>query len=377
MSLSNAEIRLYVDTLILEAVLADPTIVKKADTGILENIKNEVTKYVENSIDPDNKTASMLSLLAPVAIFKIFSNILPRPIALILGILSSAFRIDIKDIFAKVYSEISNLISGGKKTTSAAIDNAVRSAVASTVPQPTEEHAKKFIQQYKKEDTSKSEEDIDTDIFSSSSIQKELRHARMLKLALIDYEQSLIKTADTKKSLTGILGKLSSFTGFLTGSIGWIFKIALLAGGFIIAGDVLNRFLDRPSIGEGTIQKGKVVDSSKPQIVVPKSTQTKFPLRKDYTEENYNQGSHTWIVNLTANKPNIENLILDFADDVFQGLENKENLILNNPKFKALVNHFMIFNAGNMGTNITIVPYPLHSKRQVVDMFIDDVAKSA
>ena len=80
---------------------------------------------------------------------------------------------------------------------------------------------------------------------------------------------------------------------------------------------------------------------------------------------------------LINNDANIENIVIQFAKDVYSGLDGKENAIRSTPGFQMIVHKISWYNSDNKGSALTFIPPNWSSKKQLVDYFIDDVAKSA
>ena len=76
------------------------------------------------------------------------------------------------------------------------------------------------------------------------------------------------------------------------------------------------------------------------------------------------------------NEQNIEDMVVQFAKDTYSGLDGKEQIIRSTPGFQNVVHQIASFNGHNQNSSQTFMPPSLRSKKQLVDYFIDDVAKS-
>ena len=80
---------------------------------------------------------------------------------------------------------------------------------------------------------------------------------------------------------------------------------------------------------------------------------------------------------MVNNTQNIENFLIQITKDVYSGLDGKENLIRNSPAFQAVRDNIAWYNTHNEGSSVTFIPGLFKTKKQLVDYYIDDVAKSA
>ena len=140
----------------------------------------------------------------------------------------------------------------------------------------------------------------------------------------------------------------------------------------MVAGDIINHLLGRPSSLDGTYQAGKT-DTTSPapaaaEPSAPVSTQKKYLPKED--------ASLPSSVPIQNNDQNINDMVLQFAKDTYSGLEGKEQLIRSSPNFQKVVRVISNYNNTNQNSSQTFIPSFFRSKKQMVDYFIDDVAKS-
>lgn len=364
---SQAEISLYVDTMIVEALLSDEGLSKSAQAGIASSLATMVESYFSAHVDPDNKTKTMINLLAPGMVWKTLSAIgLPWWFNILVGLLMSVFHVDVYDILDSIGRKLSEMISSGHQFTSSQVDEIVHSTV--------QEHTKTPTPQEVTEGISK---------LHSRSNMRDLRDAKLFKLAMIEYSQvgmvsmAQARRAPTQQSiLDWFTSKQTKHISFLSRVLSWIFKVGLASAGFMIAGDVINAFLHRPSALTGTFQHGKPVETAPAGTdVAPThvSTQTKFPLNPSYHEENLNRTT-TWSVPVHNNPTSIENMLVDFAKQVYQGLDGQEENIKSAPSFKVVADAIEWFNHTSESAPLVFIPHMWHSRKEIVDSFIDDVA---
>jgi hypothetical protein len=82
-------------------------------------------------------------------------------------------------------------------------------------------------------------------------------------------------------------------------------------------------------------------------------------------------------MNETNNPQNIESILLQFAKDTYDGLDGKESIITATPGFQAIKNRIIWFNSDHPNSTIITIPPEYTSKKQIVDYFIDEVAKES
>jgi hypothetical protein len=354
---TNTEISFYVDTLIVESILRDETLIKNsADGGLITGLIQKVKDYVSNHIDPNDKSGSVLNILAPGALSIAFGAMGLGWLGILIGLAMRVFHIDVKGILSSIYDKIKSMIGGDKQVTSAQIDDAVNSAVQEKAAPATEQEAQTFLQ--------------------AKSSAQQLRDARWLKVAMIEYQHSLLqKTAALPKDFFSAYSARKAKTTSLLGKVlGWVFKIALASAGLLVAGDVVNKFLGRPNALDGTIQQGKPIETAP---ALPASTQTKFKVKPTYHAENYNAGETSWIEKVPNNLSSIENMLINFAKEVYDGLDGKDSIIRSTAGFQVIRDRIAWYNHAGEGAPLVFLPRYFTSKKQIVDTFIDDVAQKA
>jgi hypothetical protein len=346
----NTELQFCLDTLVLETLLSSGEMIKTSEdimSGLIGKIKN----YVSSSIDPNNKVASILDLLAPGVL-----TVLGHPvIAFIVMLAENFFGFSIGNIFMGIVDKVKGLITGGKETNSQEVDAAVESVVKANLgAEPTEADLAKF-------------KDKDPAIDAKSS----LRDAQLVKLAFINHAG--------KAGVAGALAKLTgvqSKTGSILGSIlKWVVKMVLAAGGFMILGDVATKLMgttkaDPTPSGFPTLtptHKGFAVPAA------PPSSQNLFKVNPNYNEEklNINRG---WIEAVPPSQIGSE--IVDWTQEIYPELAHMTNFIKSSARFQKTVSDIQEANANNT-SNITFMPSMFSSRKKVVDTFIDDLANKA
>ena len=340
--MSNTQISLYTDILLIEAVLAEPHLYKKA--GFASDLLSRVGEYFESKIDPNDPTGSVLRELAPGAISVLFSSLGMGRLGLLLGFLASTLHIDVPGILSSLYEKVREMISDGEKTSSSQIDQ----AVASTVQ---EHNTATFAD--------------DGKIASSLEL---LHDAKMISLVLIAYEKNNLRLTKEAVPLLGGYNRRTQGASILGRILGLVIKVALASAGLMVAGDIANKFLGRPNSIDKNHNPSHPSAGETPASSISTSTQTKYHFKSDAPIP-----KSLPIVN---NPTNIDNILIQFAKDVYSGLDGKESLIRNTPGFQAIKEKLSYINSYNPGSATTMMIPGLNSKKQLVDYFIDDVANS-
>jgi hypothetical protein len=357
-----------VDTLIVECLLSDERFVKNAQgTSIISDLAGGIKRYVANKIDSGDVTGSLLNILAPGAIATILSFLGFGWLGWLIALSMRIFHIDVKAIWTSIHNKVKGLISGGNKASSADIDSAVQSAVQDNTKPATEE------------DVEAAQKSLGTE-----SSLKMLQEARMLKLAMIEYrDMAKTKTAGPASALLSAFSGRKAMTTSLLGKVlGWIFKIALAAAGLMVTGDVVNKVLDRPNALDGSVQKGKPVgETAAPAVPVappmPKTTQTKFKVKSGYQNTPKNTSATNWVENVRNDESSIEQMLVDFTKEVYDGVDNLDSVIRGTAGFQAIADKIVFYNQAAKGNSLVFIPKMFVTKKQIVDYFIDDVAENA
>lgn len=351
---TSSEVSFYVDSLIIEAILKDEKLYKQADAGgMVTSLIDKVKGYVGNHIDPNDKSGSLINILGPGAISVAFASMGLGWLGALIGLSMRVFNINVKNIISSIWGKLKPAISGDKEVSSETVDSFVESAVQENYQPATPEEAEKAAGAMKAK---------------ASTL---LADAKFVKIAMINFQNgTLTKEAAFFDMFSSRKAKTASI---LTRVLSWIFKIALASAGLMVAGDVVNKFLNRPNAIDGTIQKGQPTEVSAPEPVNV-SKQKKFPVKTGYAAEKYNLGNSNWSEGISNDPGSIENMLIDFAKDVYDGLEGKDNIIRNSPAFQVVKDRIVWYNHSSPHAPLVWLPKYFSSKKQIVDYFIDDVA---
>lgn len=117
------------------------------------------------------------------------------------------FHVDVNSILKTIYDSLKSYITGNQKLTSENVDSIVKSSVDQHAPE------------------------------QETKLSSQLRYISLLKLAV--NESKFNKNAGP----FDLLRARKAPTSLLTTVLSWFFKIALASAGFMVAGDVINKFL--------------------------------------------------------------------------------------------------------------------------------------
>lgn len=340
--MQDNKLKFYADTVIINALLKD-NLIKNADGSTSEFIA-AIKSYVDSNIDPNNKTKDIINILAPGVVFNMLRGFGFGWIGLLLSISMRVFHIDVYSILSSVYDSVKSHISSGQKMTSEQIDSIVTNSVNShsEVSEP------------------------DSDFIIKENFSKRLRSAKLIKIAMMDY--SLNKNA-------GVFGNSKlKLVSLLITVISYVFKVALASAGIMVAGDVINNLIGRPNALDHTYQSGVTDKPESPDVPAIKSTQTKFKIKSSYSDKKYNVGSQ-WIEQISNDSSSIEQMIINFAKEVYDGLEDLDHIIRDTSGFSVVAERIISYNKSSQGDREVYIPKYLNSKKEIADLFIDEVAK--
>jgi hypothetical protein len=298
---------------------------KNAQHLTFQDATSAIKSYIGSHFDKDHPTKSVINLLAPAMVRTIFGG----PLGLILGLAMSIFHIDIASILESVYNKLVPHVSNSNKLSSSQVKQVVDESVQEHLP------------------------DANTD--DVKTVQQQLQSLIFIKLAA--NSPKLFKSAAGRSVGISLIRKLLTL----------IFTLILSAGGFMVAGDVANKILGRPNAFDHTLPKQK----DKPVEIV--SQQTIFPVNSNYQDIKQTQ---PWIVHITNDHSSIQEFVLSLAKEVYPDTSNLDSIIKNTQGFQYITNYIANYNQAAQGDGFIFIPPSLFSKKEIVDLFIDQVAQA-
>jgi hypothetical protein len=313
---------------------------KSIARGFVPDIVSSVKNYFKSKIDEGHPTASIIDDLAPGVISMTMSAMGLGGWGMLIGLLFSTLHIDVNGVLSTIYDGVKSLLSDNGKVSPDQINSLVNSAI--------EKHAS------------------DSQQVNDGQTQANLHTAKIIRLAMIDFEHQTFKLSKGEKISLGI-SIAKPATSLLARIFGFIIKVALRSAGLLLAGDVVNKMLGRPNSLTGDFKQGH----DEPVATTPAegtyvSNQTAFPLKPDSPLPE--------TVSLPNTPANIEATLIQYAKDVYQGLDDKDSIIANDPLFQTLKEKIVWYNSRNTGYAVFSIPPFWKTKKQLVDTFIDSIA---
>lgn len=349
----TSEARFYQDSLIVEIVLGNPALIKKADlSAMLSGAGSKISNFVQNEVAGGDKASKVINMLAPGTIFELLNMLGIPKIGLLVSVVLPFFGVDIGGMVERLWKVVKDNLSKGQMVHPSEIDQAAQEATTAATP--------------------KDESEANSPI----SLAQELRDARLIRLALEQYEYQIYRlTKDNYNTpLTSFAaGRAAKSVSIFGRILAWLFKIVLYSSGFLLAGKVLQDATNYHP--QQNNQSGQPSDQSQ-QTSAPEavSTQTKFPKNPSYQPES---PSRPWVVNVSNDPSSIQSMLIQFAKDVYSDLDGKEGIITNSPSFQAVKDQIVWYNHRAAGEPIVYIPSMYANKQAIVDHFIDEVAKNS
>jgi hypothetical protein len=339
MTSTTSQVNNYFDLLVIETLLSSGGLSKVAQQAptMMDGVVDKIKSYMSNNIDPNDKAGSVLDMLAPGIISTTLSLFGLGKIGLILGFLARMFHFDLAGILRDIWEGLKSELSGGKSTTSDRVHNIVQTAVQSNSAPAAD----------------------------TNRVANKLRDAQILKIALDNYKTG--KLAFGAKPTASMLTSILSF----------LFRVIISAAGLMLAGDAMNHFLGRPNALDNPIRDGKPVGDFASPASLPVASQTRFPSNPSYQDTVRNSETTNWTESVSNNDSSIQQMLINFAKEVYQGLDGQEAIIQASPYFHNVAETISWYNHQHPGGPIVFIPRFFTTKKQLVDQFIGDVAQKA
>lgn len=351
----DSSLEFYQDTLVIQAAFGDALLMKQAEEGVTDSIISAVKGYIGNHMKPDDSVGSVINILAPGFVTVMLRSLGLGWLSFVAGLAMEIFHVDVASIIQSALSSILPTLKSGAKVTAEEVKGAVEKAFG---PEENKEPTKEEVQQFEQKGV------------QAFTVREALLYKFAMTEAVIEYK--LTKNAGIFDLFgSGRKGTVS----LLSKAVKWIFMIVLASAGLMVAGDVVNKIVGRPNAFDGNVTQPQPAQQQAPVTSVSK--QTKFKVSPSYDNKVLNSGSSTWVESVPANNANIIGMVLDWMNEVYDGTEQYENAASSSPGFRNVVQEIADYNSGNTHGKITYIPRMFPTKKHAVDVFIDDVAKSA
>lgn len=341
--MSKGDLSFYLDMVLIETAVGNPHFLKTGQAGALSGLGDTVQEYFSAHWDPNNKEASVVNMLAPAAIYAIFRGFGSPIIGLLFGAVVSALHIDVDGMLHSIYNAIVGTVQQGKGVTPSQLDSAVSSAIQEHTAPLSSQDAEEIGQQADQ-----------SQAFDKRNFTQELRNARMVRLAMEQYQRRMLqltKEGAPSSWYSSVSNKRSLVGGILGRIIGWVFKLILGAAGFMIVGDLANKFLGRPNAIDRNWQAG--------QTSPGEATST----------PSHPASATPWVEHVTNDPNSIEQMLLGFVKDIYPTLAGKEEVIKSLPGFQNVKNQIVWYNHTSAGEPEVYIPIMYPDKKSLVDAF--------
>jgi len=350
-----SSLQFYQETLIIQAAFGDAILMKQAEEGIVDSLISAVKSYMSGHVDENDKVGSAINILSPGIVMVMLRSLGLGWLGFIAGLAMEIFHVDVKSLIQSALSKLIGPLKAGEKLT----PEQIKSAVDGTFnPEANKEPSKEEVEQFQTK---------------GFTVREALLYKTAMTEAVIEYK--LTKNAGIFDLFSG--GKRGTIS-LLGSAVKWIFITVLASLGLMVGGDVANMVLGRPSALTGTLQGGKPTElPQSEQVATSVSKQNKFPISSSYDKRVLNSGSTTWTETGAPTDSNIRNMALNWMKEVYDGVSQYENLASNTIGFRNVVQEIVDHNSGNASGKITYIPRMFTTKKNAVDIFIDEVANKS
>jgi hypothetical protein len=333
--------RYYLDTLLIATLVDETGFIKQAQaggiSGVISSLISTVEDYVKDKVHKGSAVSDVFNLLASPMLMALGGRFT------ILGILLEVAKylgFNPSKILEEIADGLKSAIMPGQPVDPGQVDKIVEQATSANMP--------------------------------ADSLQKSqhlsLREVQIYKVAILHLvaTETIHKYAGLPELLLRrVFGASTMTASLLSRFLGWIVKTVLIAAG-LMAGEALFEHLTGKSpSGEAPSSPAAGMAPSAPSTV-----QQIFKANPEYSDETLNV-SGGWIENVPPAQ--IGQQIALWAQDIYPDLQGKDSFIQGSSLFQQVVHYIQQYNANNT-TSVTFMPKNFTSRKQVVDLFIDELA---
>lgn len=337
---NDSSLEFYLDTLVIQAAFGNEKLMKEAEEGVVDSLVSAIKSYIGDKIKPDDKIGSVINILGPGAITVMLQSLGLGWISFIVGVALEVFDVDIASLVRSALDKVISSVKEKGHVTTEEVKGAVESSFSPEInKEPSAQQAENFAKRT-----------------NSFTVRDAFLYRFGMEQAIKEY--NITKNAGLFSLFSG--GKKGTVT-LLMKVISWIFRVVLTSAGLMAAGAAV-----KSVVGP---------QSSAPAAPPPSaSKQTKFKVNTNYNNSQLNSATATWIESVKPTRPNIENFVLDWMSEVYEGTEKYENIASGTVGFRNVVEEIESFNSGNTSGRVTYIPKMFTTKKSAVDVFIDEVA---
>jgi hypothetical protein len=333
----NAKLQSIYNEAVIEALLAPPISKIAQEMPDKDSIVSAVKEYLKDKIDMNDPIPGVLNLLVP----GILTSLGLTPLAVLYTVADGFFGVNLTGVFSSIKSSLMSLFSSKQPISESDVSSIVQSAVTQNQGESTEQDV----------------EELENKKASSLTIEE----AKIINYKLNQIHKLALNMGGYSR-FAHFLGIKSTLVKVLIVVITFIVKTVLASAGFMVAKDIGQKLTGiKPS------------NPSVSNVSFPTSTQTVFKESPSIANENLNNKYNIWSVSNPSSQ--MEQAVTTWAIDVYPELASYKNEIHSSPNFQKLISYIQNYNDGNV-TGMTFIPKEFRSRKQLVDTFIDDLAKS-
>ncbi len=392
MKKKSDELQYLADSLIIENLLAKEfktannklTIIKQAGVfDILGGVASSIKDQVKSQINPDEPggiIGGVFNLLAPSALFRL------NPVIGILYLIGTSFGINITTIFTKIMNILKPKLEKGISLTIDEVNsigkNVVSSEVGSIEAKSSYYSSDMLIHLRELESGQiKTSQDISSMFSSLTGLQTANKQTLPNKIPWLSGSAGA-------SPIQKIFGDLfaSRSTGkakwLLGGFVIWIIKTVLVSAGLLTITGIISKSLTHKN------NDSKPLDNDSKENATNSILENKYTPIANSSNKNLiinhnslhasgrgeqifpNDDKHLWIVPLVNG--DIAETLIAWTIDIYPELNGNENKIVNIPSFRKTV-QLLQNNHHSSAPNSLAVPKPFNNRKQVVDLFINDL----
>lgn len=299
---------------------------------LMTTFKSYFDEHMQSLNPNENKLEKIISLIAPGGLFLIFRALGLGKLGFVVGLAMEVFHIDVGSIINSVWSSLKPHLENNQPVSTDQVTNAVNSAVNQETP--------------------------------TEPIQAHFHNIKLFSLALDLQEKEMLKLSNHIIKNAANLSQ-GATTSILKVIIKYLFLAGLASAGFMVAGDVINKVTGRGNAIDHTLPQSGSETTSTPIT----TKQTKFTVKNDEPLPSSLSASN--------NQASIQNVLINFAKETYNGLDDKDSIIASSPAFKNVLRDIVWYNSSFQGSPTIYFPSNYTSKKKLVDFFIDDVANKS
>lgn len=345
----NGNLEYLADTLIIESLAKDDTIVVTAQEGIIASVASGVKNYVLSQWDPQHPAASVAAFMGSGLLWSMGFKWMS-----VLYTVADAIGFDWKSFWATVGNDISEFVEtiiGSKEKVS---ENEASSKINNIVSNAFENNFKGNIDKSKL-----------LDVARRQKFGEQLNEALEIKGIAIRLKSNP-RIEKEAGALSIFKGKLARF--FIK-IIAWLVKTALISLGFVAAEGaatgLVDHFKNEPVSKPGvSSESGSPIYRLKVSPNVPREMFSVHP----------NNLSSVWIER--GEIENIEGLLTNWILSIYPQLKDNVSDIQSSSGFISMVDSFRKRNRLANGLGMISVPRPYQRKSDVVSAIVNDYLES-